>query len=157
MAALWASTTMKMAPPVPSRPTNWAQVTEGKPKFGRPPGTTPSVATPSAARSSCALTMIEPTTAMSAPGMRGEIAFEPRITTMTATETHTVAALLSPRWPRVATNFSTVPPDCLGMPNMSPTCPIATWMPTPVRKPTSTLRERKLAMKPSLSSRARIR
>ena len=149
VAALWASTTTKMAPPVPSRPTNCGQVTEGNPKLGRPLGTTPSVATPSAARSSCQLTTIAPTTAMSAPGMRGEMAFDPRITAMTAAETQTVAALLSPRWPTVATNFSTVRPDCVGMPNMPPTCPMATWIPTPVRKPTSTLRERKLAMKPS--------
>ena len=157
MAALWASTTTKMAPAVPSRAVNWAQVTDGKPKFGSPLGTTPRVETPSAARSSCQLTMMAPTTAMSAPGMRGEMALEPRMTTMTATETHTVAALLSSRWASVATNFCTVPPDCLGTPNMSPTCPMATWMPTPVRKPTSTLRERKFAMKPSLSSRASTR
>ena len=148
---------MKMAPPVPISDTNCDQVTDGKPKAGRPLGTTPRVETPSAARSSCQLTMMAPTTAISAPGMRGEIALEPRITTMTAAETRIVGPLLAPRSPRVATNFSIVPPDCLGMPNMSPTCPIATWMPTPVRKPTSTLRDRKLAMKPSFSSRARMR
>ena len=45
----------------------------------------------------------------------------------------------------------------LGTPNIPPTWPIATWMPTPVRNPMSTLRDRKLAMNPSLRSRARIR
>ena len=33
---------------------------------------------------------------------------------------------------------------------------MATWMPTPVRNPTSTVRERKLAMNPSLIIRAKI-
>ena len=41
-------------------------------------------------------------------------------------------------------------------PSMSGSCPIATWMPTPVRKPSSTVRDRKLARKPSRASRARI-
>ncbi len=89
--------------------------------------------------------------------MRGERALDPRITAITAAETHTVLALLAPRSPSVATNFSIVPPDWPGTPSMSPTWPIATWMPTPVRNPTSTLRERKSAMKPSLSRRASTR
>ena len=37
---------------------------------------------------------------------------------------------------------------------MPPTCPIATCTPTPVRNPTSTVRDRKLARKPSRATRA---
>ncbi len=66
---------------------NWDQVTSGIPKAGRPLGTWPSVATPSAARSHCQLTKMAPTTAMSAPGIRGLIFLAPRMTTMTASDT----------------------------------------------------------------------
>ncbi len=45
----------------------------------------------------------------------------------------------------------------VGMPSIPPIWPIATWMPTPVRNPISTLRERKSAMKPSFTIRATIR
>src|SRR3954467_15068126 len=43
------------------------------------------------------------------------------------------------------------------MPNIPPSWPIATWIPTPVRNPMRTVRDRKLAMKPSRSSRATTR
>ncbi len=46
-------------------------------------------------------------------------------------------------------------PDCFGIPSMPATCPVATCTPTPVRKPTSTVRERKLARKPRRAIRAR--
>ena len=39
-------------------------------------------------------------------------------------------------------------------PSMSGSWPAATWMPTPVRNPTSTVRDRKFARNPSLASRA---
>ena len=39
-------------------------------------------------------------------------------------------------------------------PSMSGSWPAATWMPTPVRNPTSTVRERKFARNPSLANRA---
>ena len=55
---------------------------------------------------------------------------------------------------RVFANFSSVVPLPASTPNIPATWPIATWMPTPVRKPMRTLRDRKLAMNPSLSSRA---
>ena len=54
----------------------------------------------------------------------------------------------------VVENFSSVVP----LPSLTPSTPcswpIATWMPTPVRNPMSTLRDRKLAMNPSLRIRA---
>ena len=40
------------------------------------------------------------------------------------------------------------------IPSMSGSCPAATWMPTPARNPTSTVRDRKFARKPSRASRA---
>ena len=43
-----------------------------------------------------------------------------------------------------------------GTPSMPPSWPIATWIPTPVRKPTSTVREMKSARKPSRATRARM-
>src|SRR4029078_12386475 len=58
---------------------------------------------------------------------------------------------------RVLANFSSVVPLPSDTPNMPATWPIATWMPTPVRKPMSTLRDRKLAMNPSRRTRARSR
>ena len=54
----------------------------------------------------------------------------------------------------VLANFSSVVPLPASTPNMPATWPIATWMPTPVRKPMRTLRDRKLAMKPSLQEPA---
>ena len=153
-----------MAPAVERSAVNCVQVTSGMPKLGRPLGTLPSVDTPSDERSQCSLTAIDPITAISAPGIRGLIFFDPRITAMTATDTQMVAVFASPMSPSVLTNFSTVPLEPsthfvyvgVGIPSIPPTWPIATWIPTPVRKPISTLRDRKSAMNPSLTSLATI-
>ena len=93
---------------------------------------------------------------MSAPGIFGLIIREPTITTMTPSDTASVVMLVSPMFSSVPMNLLTVPPVPLGTPSMPATCPIATWMPTPVRKPISTLRERKSARNPSRISRATI-
>ena len=50
----------------------------------------------------------------------------------------------------------TVMPSPFGTPSIPATCPHATWMPTPVRKPMSTVRDRKSAMNPRRSRRATI-
>ena len=72
--------------------------------------------------------------------------------THTATDTASVGMLVSPMFWSVVQNFWSVVP----LPSLTPSTPcswpIATWMPTPVRKPISTLRDRKLAMNPSLRS-----
>ena len=81
----------------------------------------------------------------------------PRITAITASETSSVAPLVSGMFSIVFQNFSSVPPVPSLTPSIPATCPIATWMPTPVRKPINTVRERKSARKPSRTSRARIR
>ena len=95
---------------------------------------------------------------MSAPGIALLTRPRTRITARTEIETTSVGTLVSVgmSW-SVSTNFWTVPPLWLGIPNIPPTWPMATWIPTPVRKPIRTLRDRKFAMKPSLSSRAAIR
>ena len=49
------------------------------------------------------------------------------------------------------------PLPSFGTPNMPGTWPRATWIPTPVRNPIRTARERKFAMNPSLRRRERIR
>ncbi len=43
------------------------------------------------------------------------------------------------------------------MPNMSLSMEMPTWKPTPVKKPTSTVRDRKSAKNPSLKIRANSR
>ena len=80
------------------------------------------------------------------------------MTTRTATETTSVGTLTSVGMrASVSTNFWMVPPPTPVIPSMPPTSPSATWTPTPVRKPTRTLRDRKLATKPSRRRRATIR
>ncbi len=103
-------------------------------------------------------------TAMRAPGIFSFTRRRPRIVPRTATDTSRVSTSV---WLgmslMVSTNLSMVLPVTPVMPNMPPTWPMATWMPTPVRKPMSTLLDRKLAMNPRrrmravMSSRAAIR
>ena len=101
--------------------------------------------------------MIETTTAIRAPGIFLLTMPSPMIVTRTKAETTVVGTLPSDGMSlTLSTNFSMVPPDWPGTPNMAPNWPIATWMPTPVRNPMRTLRERKFAMKPSLRRRAPI-
>ena len=157
---------MKIDAAVPSNDGTSDHATSGNPMDGRPPDTGPMVLTPSSARSSHHEKKIAPITAISAPGTLVVTNRAPRITTMTAPETATVVQLTSPRLPRVETNLPTVlskstppivTPEPSGTPNSAPICPAATWMPTPVRKPTSTERDRKSARKPSRATRARKR
>ena len=110
-----------------------------------------------AERSAAQLTMIEPTTAISAPGIFLLISRQPTITVITQAEVTTVQPLASGMLPSAVKNFRIVPPVPSETPSMPATWPIATWMPTPVRKPISTERERKSATNPSRSSRARSR
>ena len=131
--------------------------------LGSPLGTEPSVATPWSARSHCQLISIAPITAMSAPGILAEIALPPRITMTTPADTATVDQLMSPMFSIVLQNLasvlsnfvpSIVTPLPVGIPSMPPTWPKATWMPTPVRNPMSTVRDMKSARKPRPTRRA---
>src|SRR5215213_9997583 len=78
---------------------------------GRPPGTLPRSVTPCEARSKIQLTAIEPTTAIRAPGIFGEMKRRPTMTATTAAEVRTVAPLASGIAWSVVTNFRSVPPD----------------------------------------------
>ena len=101
--------------------------------------------------------MIDPTTAIRAPGIALFTRPSPRIVARTATDTTSVGTLVLVGIARsVSAKPWIVPPFVSVIASMPPTWPIATWRPTPVRNPTSTLRDRKLAMKPSLRSRAAI-
>ena len=166
MAALWARISTKIDTAVPSRAGTSLQDTSGRPNWGRPPGTGPSVATPWLARSQYQLMAMAPITASSAPGILGVMRLVPRMTTRTPAETAKVVRLVWSRLPRVDSSLPmvlsnrwppTVTPDPSGMPSMPPTWPQATWMPTPVRKPMSTVRDRKSARNPMPMSRASSR
>ncbi len=89
-------------------------------------------------------------TAMNAPGIFGLIAFRTEdrrrgSTSETASVVRLVSRDLLERAPELRRACRPVPP---GTPRIPASCPIATWMPTPVRNPMSTLRDRKSARKP---------
>ena len=73
---------------------------------------------------------------------------------MTAIEVATSAQCTRGSARTVSASLGRVCPPAAVTPSMSGSCPAATWMPTPVRKPTSTVRDRKLARKLSRASRA---
>ena len=140
--------------------TSWVTSLKGTPgqeTSGRPPGTFPRLETPCEARSAPQLTAIAPTTAISAPGIFLFTNRSPTIVARTQTEVRTVAPFASGMFPSAVTNFRIVPPSPSETPSIPATWPIATWIPTPVRKPTRTERERKSATNPSRSRRARSR
>jgi len=73
---------------------------------------------------------------------------------MTPAEIATSAARTSGSARTVSQSLGRVCRSAAVTPSMLGSCPMATWMPTPVRKPTSTVRERKLARNPSWAARA---
>src|SRR6476646_3830032 len=159
VAALWARITMKIENAVAaSAGASEPQLTSGRPRLGSPPGTCPSTATPWLWKSNTLLSTIEPTTAISAPGTTFSTYVVPRITTATPIDTPSVQPLVSPTFWSVPHSLCSVPPSVPdATPSMPPTWPAATWIPTPVRKPTSTVRDRKSARNPRCTSRATIR
>ena len=149
---------------VASSGTIWSQPTPlGRPNDGRPLGTSPRVETPCDSRSNAQLIAIAPTTATSPPGIAGIHRSKTTRVAMTPKETASVAPDVSGISFSVSKNFTAVPltlsSDTSGdaTPSMPANCPSATWIPTPVRKPMSTVREMKSARKPSRATRARIR
>ena len=60
-------------------------------------------------------------------------------------------------WVNTWTTCMIGPVPSFGTPNMAGTWPSATWIPTPVRNPIRTARERKSAIKPSFRIRERIK
>ena len=116
--------------------------------------------TPWAWRSKAQLIVIAPTTATSPPGIA--LIHRPNTISVaiTPSETASVATEVSGISLKVSQALITVPLTAsgatsgFGTPSMPANWPSATWIPTPVRKPTSTVREMKSARKPSLTTRA---
>ncbi len=158
VAALWARMTMKIERAVGSIALMSSTVTPwGTLRDGRPPGMLPRVPMPRDARSKNQLRKIMPRTAMRAPGIFRLTLRRPTMMTMTATAMSRSPQTADPRSFTTLARYSTGPEPVLGNPNIDGTCPMATWIPTPVRNPTRTLADRKLAMKPRRSNRARMR
>ena len=131
---------------------------------GTPLGTGPSVETSCAARSKIQLIAIMPDDCDETAG--DALIQRPNTMRIASTEIETASvatrrlAELVERVPELDERRGRSGPGSTlgsGIPNMPPNCPIATWTPTPVRKPTSTVREMKLARKPRRASRARTR
>ena len=84
------------------------QVTSGSPNEGSPLGTVPRIATPCDSRSNAQLTMIDPMTATSAPGITLVTYLNPRMMTITDTETASVVMLVWSRLPSVLNSLAIV-------------------------------------------------
>ena len=98
--------------------------------------------------------MIAMITAISRPGIRRLIRRATTTTTMTPIDSATSAQCTCGSARMVSTSLGRVSPPAAVTPSMSGSCETATWMPTPVRNPTSTVRDKKLARKLSRASRA---
>ena len=123
-------------------------------RCGSPRGTGPSTATPRLARSAVRLTMIAAITAISRPGIRRSTQRAASTITMTPADTATSAPCTCGSARAMSTSLAGVLLPVAVTPSMSGSCPAATWIPTPVRNPTRTVRDRKFAANPSLASRA---
>ena len=98
--------------------------------------------------------MIAMITAISRPGIRRLIQRATTTTTMTPIDSATSAQCTCGSARMVSTSLGRVSPPAAVTPSMSGSCETATWMPTPVKNPTSTVRDKKLARKLSRASRA---
>src|SRR5580698_2747020 len=143
---------------VPMSTVASCQPRSGSPSCGSPRGTWPSTATPCPARSASRLTMIAAITAISSPGiLRVTQRLAPRAAstiTMTPADTLRSAACACGIVRAMSRNLTGALVPVTVTPSMSGICLAATWMPTPVRNPSSTVRDRKLARNPSRASRA---
>ncbi len=155
VAALWATMSTKHENATASTFTASLHDTPcGNPIGGGPEGTAPTTATPSAAASVTVEMMMHSTTAMSAPGILGMKRSNPTMSPIVSTEKPTAARLASGIEVIIDHCWANQLPVPLGTPSMSGICPLSTWMPTPVRNPTSTEVLRKSPMNPSFSTRA---
>ena len=98
-------------------------IPSGRPMGGNPPWTAPTTATPCDAASRLADTMIDRTTAMTAPGTLGANRLNPMIRTSVPAANPTVQALASDTCVMVHHCCSNQFPDPFGMPSMPGTCP----------------------------------
>ena len=93
--------------------------TPGQQMSGRPPGTVPEVGDAVGGQVEPQLTTIEPTTAISAPGIFLLIIRQPTIVAITHAETRTVQPLASGMFPSAVKNLRIVPPS----PSETPSIP----------------------------------
>jgi hypothetical protein len=126
----------------------------GRPRLGSPRGTGPTTATPCRARSAAQLTMIAMITATSRPGILRLTRRATTTTAMTAIDIATSAQCTCGSARTVSVSLATVSLPAAFTPSMPGSCPAATSMPTPVKNPTSTVRDKKSARKASRASRA---
>ena len=98
--------------------------------------------------------MIATITAISSPGIRRVIRRAATTITMTPIDMATSDGCACGSARAVCSSLGSVCLPAAVIPSMSGSCPAATWMPTPARNPTSTVRDRKFARKPSRASRA---
>ena len=154
MAALCARMTTNIDAAAPSSAAASCQPRAGSPRLGSPRGTFPTTATPWLARPTAQLTMIAMITAISGPGIWRVIRRAATTITMTPIDIATSARCACGSARAVFSSLGRVCLPAAVTPSMSGSWPAATWMPTPVRNPTSTVRERKFARKPSRASRA---
>ena len=131
--------------------------TMGNDMVGNPPGTGPITSIPFAERFNAQLTMMAPDTAISAPGILLLILLPARVTTITTRESTSVGSCSMERFEKNDISCWPAPSYPTGRPVIPESCPMAIWIPTPVRNPIMTLRERKSAMNPSFNIPARKR
>ena len=141
--------------------SSWASAqsrrSSGRASFGRPPGSGPSTWIPWEARFRAQLTVMAPSTAMRSPGIFLDTCREMAAIASAAADRARATGLVCSICTRSATSFPMVPCPPPGSPSIPEISPMATWMPTPDRNPTSTVRDRKSAKNPSRASRARTR
>src|SRR5262249_44891764 len=87
-------------------------------------------------------------TASKAPGKRGARIFKPAMMARTANAISKLASCVSDRWWKVNRSWRRNPWPPFSMPSISGSSPKATGTPTPEKKPTRTVRDRKSARKP---------
>ena len=156
VAALWATIRTKQEKATPNTSTASLRVTPcGRPNGGGPAGTAPTTATPSAVASIAVEMAMHAKTAIRAPGIFGMNLLNPMINTSVNAAKPTVVMFASGMEVIIVHCCWNQLPVPLGTPSMAGICPLNTWMPTPVRNPTSTDVLRKSPMNPSLRSRAR--
>ena len=157
VAALCAMIITKQENAIPTTLSTSDQVMPcGSPIGGNPPCTVPTTFTPCAAASvSVEITMVA-TTAITAPGTLGAQNLQMKMTAIVPSANANVAQPMSGISLIHVHCCSNQLPVPLATPSMLGIWPEATWMPTPVRKPTSTEADRKSPRKPSRSSLARI-
>ena len=154
VAALWARMTTNNDTAVPRSAAASCRPSAGSARCGSPRGTGPSTATPRPARPATRLTMIAAITAISRPGILRSTQRAASTITMTPAATAASAPCTCGSARTTSRSSAGVLLPATVTPSMSGSCPAATRIPTPVRNPISTVRDRKFARNPSRASRA---